>query len=581
MKTRLFFLAGVFSLMLLFAFRFNSIQKQTTPGFNLTEFKKKSIVRCSPDWENLKEWLEETDIPPIPGSGNHQWKISTTNDSAQFYFNQGMNMYYSFHIIEAMASFKKAEKFDPQSAMIHWAQALTYGPNINDYGYVASPEALMALKNANDLSGPVSNMEKGLIYAMSVRYTADSSDVNRAMLNKEYTEIMKRMNEKFPDHPDVQVLYADAMMLEHPWDLWSVNGTPKLWTPLIQEVLEKLLANHPDHPGANHYYIHVMEPSPHFAKALPSANRLGKLTPALSHTVHMPSHIYLRTGNYESGVSVNEDAVKSYQKVLSLFAPVAGNEFLYVMHNLHMQTNNAMLQGRSAYSIESAEATMKSVPEDYLKLEPPLGNYMQYMFMTPVFANIRFGKWDELLSNSEPGSLYPYANVLYHFGRGMAFANKNQLPEAKNELGKLKEWLKDSALFIPMSPFSPVIEGARVAMNMLKGSIAMFENKYEDAIAAYKTASETEENMVYTEPRDWLLNPKHYLGNALLKAAKWQEAENVFLADLKNNNENGWALYGLYLAVNGQNNNSEAANVLKRFNKAFEKADIKITSPVY
>lgn len=581
MKPMIFISAAALFACILFAFHYSETQIATVSPDEVIALKKKNIIPCSPNWEELKEWLDEADIPPMPGAGYYQWKISTTNDSAQFYFNQGINMYYGFHLIEAMASFKKAATFDPDCAMIHWAQALTYGPNINDYGYVASPEALQATHRAIKLSASASDAEKALIDAMSVRYTADSADTNREALNKKYTAKMKSVYEKFPDHPDVQALYADAMMLEHPWDLWYVNGTPKPWTPLIRDVLENLLEKMPEHPGANHYYIHVMEASPYFENALPSADRLGKLTPHLAHMVHMPSHIYLRSGHYEKGAIVNEEAVSSYKLYLDLYAPVAGNAFIYLIHNLHMQTNHAIMLGRAAYSAESAKATVESIPDDYLGLDAPLGNYIQYLYMTPVLVKVRFGKWDDLLAMKQPGKNLVYANILYHFGRGMAYTGKKQLKNAKSELEKIMKLMKEGSLLIPMSPFSPVIEGAKVAEHILKGSIALAEKKPDEAVAALKTAVETEENMVYTEPRDWLLNPKHYLGNAYLKASRWNDAEQTFLADLKNNNENGWALYGLYLSLSGQKKTYEAAKVLTRFKDAFSKTDITITAPVY
>jgi hypothetical protein len=221
MKSHLFLSAFVLSAVILFTFRFNEKQKQFS--VDLTEFKKKNIIRCGPDWDKLKNWLEETDIPPIPGAGIYKWKISTRNDSAQFYFNQGINMYYSFHIIEAMASFKKAEKFDKYSPMLLWAQALTYGPNINDFGYTASPEALSASGKAIEFSGRCTDKEIALIEAQRVRYSYDSSQT-RVMLNQHYVDKMKEVYEKFPGDADVATLYADAMMLQHPWDYWKHNG---------------------------------------------------------------------------------------------------------------------------------------------------------------------------------------------------------------------------------------------------------------------------------------------------------------------------------------------------------------------
>jgi tetratricopeptide (TPR) repeat protein len=579
MKLRITFitiLAFLFS-----AFLFSFKKNESIRAERIVEFKKKNIIRCSPDWNELREWIEEYDIPPMPGAGSHTWKISTKSDSAQFYFNQGINMYYGFHIIEAMASFKKAAKFDPRCAMLHWAQALAYGPNINDFGYRASPEALASLQKAKEFASAVSPMEKEMIDAMSVRYTPDSADATRASLNQLYVDKMKKVYSTYKDHPDAQALYADALMLQHPWDLWNINGTPKPWTPRIKEVLEKLMARYPNHPGGNHYYIHVMEPSPFAAKALPSADRLGKTNPGLSHLVHMPSHIYLRTGLYQKGVDVNIKAVNSYQKSIPLYVPVTGADFLYIIHNLHMKTNNAMLAMQVKTSMEAAMETRNSVPVDYLSNPPPMGSYLQYIYMTPVLVYIRFGKWDEILQLQQPASAHVYANILFHFGRGMAYISQQRAAEAINELSSLQHLMKDSSLSIPFTPFSPAIDGAVVAENILKGTIALAKNNNDEAITSFSKAVQTEEAMVYNEPRDWMLNPKHYLGNAYLKAARWKDAENIFRADLKNNNKNGWALFGLYHSLSSQKKTSEASGVKADFNKASAKADIKILSAVY
>jgi tetratricopeptide (TPR) repeat protein len=563
------------------AFRFSNIQPVQNSSFNLSEYKKKNSIRCSPDWNELKGRLEESDIPPIPGAGIYKWRISAKNDSARFYFNQGINMYYSFHIIEALASFKKAAKFDPDCAMLYWAQALCYGPNINDFGYRASPEALAAVVKSTELAAGGTPIEKELIDAMSVRYTADSADATRATLNRAYVDLMKKVYKSHPTHPDVQALYADAMMLQHPWDLWNNDGSPKAWTPRIREVLEKLLAKYPNHPGGNHYYIHLMEPSPFAGKALPSANRLGKTNPGLSHVVHMPSHIFLRTGNYQKGVDVNNNAVNSYRKSIPLYTPVTGADFLYNIHNLHMKTNHAMLAGNYKISEASAFDTRNNVPADYLSIPPPMGYYLQYIYMTPVLVYVRFGKWNELLLEPQPEHAQIYANLLYRFGRGMALVNQSRFAEAKYELQQMQQLMKDSSLAIPFTPFSPSLDGAVVAENLLTGAIALKEKRINEAIEAFTKAVITEENMVYNEPRDWLLSPKHYLGNAYLESGDGEHAKKVFLKDLLNNNNNGWALFGLHKALLQQKKNAEAVKVLEKYKVAFANADIKISSSVY
>jgi tetratricopeptide (TPR) repeat protein len=581
MKLRLVALAFMAFAIALLAFGIKEIKSKNQPAYEVAQAKKLNTVSCRPNWDELTDILNETDIPPIPGAGSYQWKINTSNDSAQFYFNQGINMYYSFHIIEAMASFKKASKFDPGCAMLYWAQALAYGPNINDLGYAASPEALQATNKAKELSSTANETEKALIDAMTVRYTADSADINRKQLNESYTAKMKQLYEKYPGHPDIAALYADAMMLEHPWDLWNIDGTPKPWEPVIQEVLEKLLEKAPSNPGANHYYIHVMEPSPYAAKALPCADRLGKLTPGLSHTVHMPSHIYLRTGNYAKGISVNEAAIQQFQNTVQLYQPAEGGAFLYLIHNLHMQTNNAMMAGRSAAATTAANETAKNIPAEVLSIPSGLGNYAQYLYMTPTLVHVRFGNWDQLLKAPKPAGHLTYANILYHLGKGMAYVQRSGIAKAKNELAALQELMKDTILHAPFTPFSMAMDGAAVAENLLIGAIALKEKKYSEAIVAFEEAAVTEETMVYNEPRDWMLNPKHYLGNSYLKAGRTKDAKEILQKDLLNNNENGWALFGVWQALVKEKRTAEANKVLQRFRKAFEKADVKLYGPVF
>ena len=581
MKSRLLLLTVLAFVTALLAFRIN---ERTTAKKSIAATKnytKKNIIRCSPDWNELNEWLEESDIPPIPGAGIYKWKISTKNDSAQFYFNQGINMYYGFHIIEAMASFKKASKFDPDCAILYWAQALSYGPNINDFGYRASPEALAAVSKSIEFEEKASLFEKALIDAMAIRYTSDSADATRAQLNQDYTDMMQNVYKNFPAIPDAKALYADAMMLQHPWDLWNINGTPKPWTPRIRQVLEKILVQSPLHPGGNHYYIHVMEPSPFPEKALPSAARIGKTNPALAHLVHMPSHIYLRTGNYQLGVQVNTKALKSYNLIEGLYAPVSSNDFLYVIHNLHMKANNALLAGQYKNSLDAANETSKSIHADYLSIPPPMGNYVQYINNTQVLVFVRFGNWDELMKIAAPDKAQIFGNIMYHFGRGMALAGQSKFSEAVQELNELINFMKDASLNIPFVPFSPAIDAAKVSKNILIGTITLKQGKFNEAIAAFKEAVTIEENMVYNEPRDWILNPKHYLGDAYIKAGRFDDAIKTFQKDLQNNKENGWALFGIWQSLSAQKKTMEAAKIQVRFRKAFEKSDIKLTGSVF
>lgn len=537
--------------------------------------EKKSIISCSPDRNELVRILENSDIPPMPGAGFYKWYINSKSDSAQFYFNQGINMYYGFHIIEALASFKKASRLDPGNPMVWWAQALALGPNINDVGYTASPEALATTENAVQLSNTAKPVEKMLIRAMSVRYSNDSTQ-SREKLNQQYADAMKTAYESFAYNADVAALYADALMLQHPWDLWNNDGSPKPWTPKIRQVLEKLLAKAPAHPGANHYYIHTMEASPYASLAVSSADRLGKLTPGLSHMVHMPSHIYLRVGQFNRGTEVNEKAVNRYGQYKTLFPAVADNMFLYEWHNLHMQVNCAMLAGRYGDGYKTSVQLQSAIDPSALSIDPPLGSYVQYVYMTPMLMNVRFHKWDELLTMKEPPVTKGYAGILFHFGKGFAYAATNKISEAENARKQIIELMKDENLTIPIKPFSAAIEGAKVAEQMLAGFIAEKQNHFNDAIEHYKKAASIEADMVYNEPRDWFISPKQYLGAVYLKAGRWKDAQMIFEKDLKVNADNVWSLHGLQQALSKQKKNGQAAVAKAKLTRARIKTDVNL-----
>jgi len=538
-----------------------------------TVLKGKQLIQCSPDWASINEDSLASGISVLPGWGNYRWPITSSNDSARFYFNQGINLYYAFHIIEAMASFKKAQLFDENSAMIYWAQALAYGPNINDFAYAATPEAYAAAQKAVALQAGCNAKEKALIAAMAVRYTADSTS-SRETLNQLYAGNMKQAYHTFKNDADMGALYADALMLQHPWDYWKHNGAAQPWTTEINSVLEAVLKITPQHPGANHYYIHTMEASPHPSRAIASADRLGKLMPGVAHMIHMPSHIYIRSGNYKKGIAVNEQSVKGYHHYLKLYPEVQNNAPLYLFHNLHMQTACAMMRANYAYSNKSANECSYGFDTAFLSLPQPMGNFIQYVYMTNFINNVRYGKWDSVLKAAPLEDRHTYANVLWHWARGMAFAGKNNLADAGAELLLMQEKMKHPDMLIVLEPFNAPDAAAKVAEKILQGSIAVKQKNYTAAVAYFEEGVTNENAMIYNEPRDWLLPARQYLGNALLLAGEHKKAEKVFNDDLKENPNNHWSLTGKFRALKKQDKNAEAERVKKQYRKAVEESDI-------
>lgn len=547
------------------------------PAFKSVAAKKLNTFGCSPDYNPA---TDGNSIGPLTGWGNYQWKIKTSSDSAQFYFNQGISMYYAFHIIEARASFAKVTELDPASAMGWWALALSFGPNINDFEYAAPPDALTAARKAESLSNFYTPKEKALIHAINTRYSEDTGK-SRENLNLAYAAAMKQAFKDLPQDADIAALYADALMVLHPWDLYDHSFKPKEWTPEIVSVLEKALKLNPQNPGANHYYIHAVEASGNPGRALASADRLPQLMPDVAHLVHMPSHIYIRTGNYSKGVVVNEDAVKGYNKYLQAFPAVEGNAALYNIHTLHMEAACNQMVGNFAKTKISSIKTHKSVPAEYLSIPGPLGNFVQYVYATPLLSMVRFGQWQDILNANVPDSLV-YAKILSHFARGIAFARTGQQTHATFELTALRVKMNDNpVLKEPFTPFSSAYSAIKVAEEILAGVIAEESGNMNDAIEHLEKGVQFEDAMIYNEPRDWMLPVRHYLGQAYLKAGKFAQAELTYKEDLKINPSNGWALTGLHQAQLKQNHTREAAQTMIALKKAFSEKDLEITSSVF
>lgn len=542
--------------------------------------KKLQAFGCSPNLAAIDFTDSANVIPLLDGWGDYRMPVTVTNDSARIYFEQGINMYYGFHIIESLASFEKATQFDDSFAMAYWGKALAYGPNINDLGYAASPDALTAMQKAKELYGNCTPVEKALIDAMQVRYSSDTTQL-REVLNQHYADAMKTVYQQFPESADAAALYADALMVQHPWDFYDHDGKAKSWTPEIVNTLETLLNKNSKHPGAAHYYIHAIEASDHPEKGIAVAKELPSLMPGVAHLVHMPSHIYIRSGYYNEGVQVNEAAVKSYKSYLGRYAPVANADFLYIVHNLHMQAACANMDGRFADALKVSNDCRNSFDSSVLDFGGYLGAYAQYVYMTPVFTLIRFGKWDEILNLSPIPERQVYANLIWHYARGMAFARKQETDRAVSELALMRKVMNDPQMLEHPVAFNPALAGAGVAEKVLEGIIAEENGDLDRAIELLTLAMTKEEDMLYNEPKDWVHPVKQYLGATFTKARKYRDAEKVFRQDLKQNPNNGWSLTGLATVMLLQSRTKESVQLQQEAKKAFARADVKITAAVY
>ena len=510
----------------------------------------------------------------IEGLGDLHYPITTTSLKAQEFFEQGLRLVYAFNHWEAIQAFRTASQLDPECAMAYWGLALAFGPNLNDWNPQDRERlALEAIEQAKNKKGRISEVERALIDALATRYNGKVYE-NRDSLNQAYAAAMNKLVAKFPDDAEVQTLCADAIMNTMPWDYWQKDGSPKPATAQAKNILEVVLKKFPDHPGAHHLYIHLVEASPTPELGLQSAEFLETAMPSAGHIVHMPAHIYVRIGQYSKSIESNVNAVKADEKYLSNSNNQGMYRLMYYPHNVDFIAFSSYMEGRSNLAIQTAHK---------LAYKGTLGNFAlpgfsQYLMVEPMIAYTRFGKWSEILTLPDPGDDLLYARVMWHFSKGMALVRSGRAEEAKRELSRLDSLNKLDTLKSIYISFNPVSSSSQIASNLLNGEILMRENRVEEAIKEFENAVVVEDSMRYNEPPDWKLPTRHYLGAALTDVGRFAEAEQVYLADLKINRENGWSLTGLQKCLLKQGKKSEVTATAKRFGKAWKNADIAITS---
>ncbi|MCK0188510.1 hypothetical protein [Arenibacter sp. F20364] len=515
--------------------------------------------------------------PLFENLGNLHFGISTKDQKAQTYFNQGVKLTYAFNHAEAHRSFMEASRLDPTAAMTYWGQAYTLGPNINDPmpDDERRKKSFEAIIKANNLSQSASPKEKVLIEALSHRYSSDlTKEISE--LNMDYMNAMEKVADKFPDDANIQTLYAAAVMNTTPWNYWDNEGNPAPNTLKGKAALEKAMALNPDHPGAHHYYIHMVElPKPDLAVS--SADKLGALMPAAGHIVHMPSHIYIRVGRYEDAVKVNQAAILADEDYISQCYSQGMYPLGYYPHNLHFLWSASTLLGNSDLAIEAAKKTAEKVPLGEMATLP----FLQDFASTPLLAYTRFGKWNEILTIPYPGDEYQHLKLIWHYSRGIAFIRKNNIKEAKEELEAIAVMKNDPELETIVANYTnPSSSIAQIAHGVVSGEIANAEGNMTEALEHLKQAVFYEDQLTYSEPTAWHIPVRQTLGAALLKAQKYEEAEKVYKEDLEIVRQNGWSLIGLHESLIGQGKLEEAKKIKQEFDNAWEHADMPIKTSV-
>lgn len=542
-----------------------------------TKAPPKSFYGCAPAITDA-EWYEKDNIAPLlDGYDVIDYPISTSDKLVQRYFNQGLALAYSFNHAEAARSFYYATKLDPNCAMAFWGYAYVLGPNYNagmeDDNYERAYEAI---QTAIQLSKNAAAKEKQLINAMAKRY-AKTPPEDRSSLDISYSKAMKALYDQFPNDAEISALYAESIMNLHPWDLYDKQGDPKPWTPEIVTLLETLIEKNPEHPGAHHFYIHAVEASSSPERSNNSAQVFDDgLVSGSGHLLHMPSHTYIRTGEYHKGTLSNIAAVKADSSYVSACHAQGAYPLGYYPHNYHFMAATATLSGNSHWAMIGANKVSEHVHPDIMK-EPGWGT-LQHYYVIPYYVAVKFQKWEEILDMDLPTYDLNYVQAIKHYAEGMAYLGLDDKENAKIELSELRMLSKDESLKeVTIWDINSVFDLVAIAEKVLAAEIYASEGLIDEGLIRLKRAIVIEDALNYNEPPDWFFSVRHHLGTLQIKAGLYEQAIDTYKKDLENLPHNGWAFHGIVYAYEQLNNEEMAAYMRQHIDETWGHADFEIS----
>ncbi len=542
------------------------------------DIANRTPIGCAPVMSD-KDWYKiDNKAPIIDGLDVLDFPITTTDSLVQKYFNQGLILAYGFNHAEAARSFYYATKLDPNCAMAYWGFAYVLGPNYNagmeSDNYL---RAYKAIQKAIELSENATPKEQMLIAALSKRYVKEPID-DRIALDEAYSNALKEVFETYPEDIEIGCLYVESLMNLHPWDLWDKEGKPKTWTPKILSTFDQLFSIDSLHPGTHHFYIHTVEASANPERGLRSAQLYDEdLVPGAGHLVHMPAHIYIRTGDYHKGTLSNMRSIEVDSSYLTTCHAQGTYPLTLYPHNYHFMAATATLEGNSKLGILAANKVAENANKELMKMDG--WGTIQHYYTIPYYVNVKFGKWEEILKMDNEGVSLKYPNAMRHYARGFAFIGLNDIDNAKKELVALQNFSEDKNLeSVTIWDFNNVHQLLQIATRVLQGEILASEGNYNESIKLLKEAVELEDALVYQEPPDWFFSVRHNLGAIQLEAEKYEEAIRTFEEDLSTYPKNGWALHGLKQAYSKLNEADKLNEITERLDVIWATADVELSS---
>jgi tetratricopeptide (TPR) repeat protein len=508
-----------------------------------------------------------------PGLGNYHHPITTKNPEAQTYFNQGLTLLYSFNHDEAARYFRRAAELDPAAAMPYWGLALSIGPNYNDttVDENRAKATYDAVQRAVERASKASAREQDYIRALAKRYPSSNAKSDWKQFHLDYSNAMREVVKKYPDDLDATTMFAESLMMLRPWQLWTLDGKPASGTLKLVAVLESVLKRSPDHPGANHFYIHAVEASPNLERAIPSALRLMTLIPGAGHLLHMPGHIFLQTGDYELAAKTNVNAAAADKAFVQRTGATGIYPLMYWTHNIHFISYARAQQGRYDEAKQAAQEMAQNVGDADLQMQ-----MLEGFHLYPLMIDLRFHRWDDILQAPAPRPERKLHRTFWQYVRAMALAGQGKLNEAaaeRKQFESLRKVIPTESQFLLNNKSADILA---LAAATLDAQLASARGENEKSIQKWRRAVKLESRIQYDEPPAWFYPVRQSLAVALLRNGRAKEAEAVFRGAIQKGPRDGRLLFGLWQSLMAQKRDNEAALVEQQFNAAWKDSTVKL-----
>eukprot|EP00211_Chloroparvula_japonica_P001486 CAMPEP_0119134394 /NCGR_PEP_ID=MMETSP1310-20130426/16770_1 /TAXON_ID=464262 /ORGANISM="Genus nov. species nov., Strain RCC2339" /LENGTH=603 /DNA_ID=CAMNT_0007125185 /DNA_START=26 /DNA_END=1834 /DNA_ORIENTATION=+ len=539
-------------------------------------------------------------VPLRKDLSSMEFPIYTHFPLAQRYFNQGVRYLATFNFAYAVESFRQGQQLDEGCCMCYWGEAYAMGRNLNSPAKAdAFPVVKKAVGRARMCAAELAAQKgKGMqmvelvdrdldmISALDKRYGdswADQTESGRTY-DIAYAEAMESVAARYNADPNVLMFAADAQMNTSPWDYWEDDGlTMKPAGAKAHEYIKRALAIAPDHPGLIHLFIHITEASKHPEEALPYAQRLSKLFPGGPHLQHMPSHTFMRVGDYHNSAIANEKALH-----------INLTEHVYPMHNMEFLVFSLRMGGDHVQALR-ASRTLSLYAEQHLDEPPESGFPTERFVVAEILTQVFFAQWQDVLAAPSPPERYPYWCAVWHFCRAIALLYNGEpmvgIPNNQGsgfmgetvagetrEFGLRKETVQErEAQYLPQN--WPVRNLLRMFELVLSAHTKMVEGggqHHEEAVRLLKQASELEAALPYDEPPSFFIPISHYLGKALMDVESYEGAREVYEESLRTFKHDGWALFGLAKACDALQDTLCSKNAMSDFDTQWMYADVEI-----